>query len=143
MSVKFIASIGFAAHAFLGNFCTMPMAYAQDMSMPNEAHREASMEMTMTPMVPMSPVHCEHCVKVQHPDPMPMEGGMPCGNGHCLTHARSSTSAAAPSSNFFASAALPALRAALPVAPLELHNQPPATAPPSVSTFADTIVIRC
>ena len=72
----------FFAHALLGNFCMMPMAFAQGMEMPHEEH----MEMAMTPMSPMSPAHCEHCLKVESSDEDQSQQQSGCA-GHCFSQA--------------------------------------------------------
>ena len=78
MSMK-IAIIGaFVMNTLFGHICMMPMAYAASISMP---HDEV-MEMTMTPIEPMSPAHCEHCARVAKEQPSPMSAG--CA-GHCLS----------------------------------------------------------
>jgi hypothetical protein len=79
-----LAMVGtFALNIVLGNICLMPMAAAQ--SMPDD-HQ---MEEAMTPMEPMSPMHCEGCIEVresQKAEPMP------CG-GSCLSQASDTTGA--------------------------------------------------
>ena len=86
MNMRMLLSVGLAIHAIIGNFCMMPMAFAQGMEMPHEEH----MEMTMTPMVPMSPAHCEHCAKVQSSDGDQSQQQSGCA-GHCFSQAQNTT----------------------------------------------------
>lgn len=82
-------TVAVLTNAVIGNFCMMPMAYAQSMPM---QHDEA-MEMVMTPVEIMTPVvlmsstYCEHCAHVQKEQPTPMSAG--CA-GHCLSKANDS-----------------------------------------------------
>jgi len=140
-----LLSTGLAVHAIIGNFCMMPMAFAQGMEEMEVSHEEG-MEMNMTPMnmasmLPMSPVHCEHCAKVTEPDANSMNNGMPCGSGHCITHASPVTSTAFPSANTLAFIALPTSGIIFSPASLD-YNQPPSTAPPQAVRITDTIVLR-
>ena len=74
-----IAIIGtFIVNTLFAHLCMMPMAYAASMPMP---HDEA-MEMTMSPIEPMSPAHCKHCARVAKEQPSPMSTS--CA-GHCLS----------------------------------------------------------
>ena len=153
--MKMLLSVGLAVHAIIGNFCMMPMAFAQGMEememshekgMEMEVSHEEGMEMNMTPMdmtsmLPMSPVHCEHCAKVTKLDANPMNSGMPCSSGHCITHTGPITSTAAPSANALAYIALPTSGIIFPPAPLN-NSQPPSTAPPQAVRITDTIVLR-
>ena len=140
MNMKMLLSVGLAVHAIIGNFCMMPVAFAQGMEMPHEEH----MEMDMTPMdtmsmVPMSPAHCEHCAKMQssHGEQSQQSG---CA-GHCLSQAQSTTT------NVI-SFNVPHVVAAAPMPiTIAFASQttsviaPPATAPPT-SIHIDTIVLR-
>jgi len=139
--MKIAVSTVLGLNMLLGNLCMMPMAYAQEMSMPSEAHDE-SMEMTMTPAVPMTPAHCEHCVKVKKSDANAMGSSMPCSGGHCLTQRNPVISAALPSSHAIVSVAIPASGVTLPPDSVALHSQPPPTAPPLVARMTDTVVLR-
>ncbi|MEK7590804.1 MAG: hypothetical protein AAB489_01180, partial [Patescibacteria group bacterium] len=78
-----LLSTGLAVHAMIGNFCMMPMAFARDMPAPYEEH----MEMTMTPVFPMSSVHCEHCAKVHSSGGDESQQQSGC-SGHCFSQAR-------------------------------------------------------
>lgn len=124
------------ANAVVGNFCMMPMAFAQGMEMPHEDH----MEMVMTPVTPMSPAHCEHCAKIESGSDDQSQQQSGCA-GHCFSQAHSTTvstvSFNAP--NIVAAAPMPvtvafASQTASVVAP-------PATAPP-LSIHINTIVLR-
>lgn len=137
MSMRAIVSLGFIANGVLGNFCmlSMPQAFASDMPMPHEEH----MEMTMTPMVPMSTSHCDHCAKVQSSDgDQSQQSG--CA-GHCFSQAQSTTANAA----FFNA---PHIVAATPI-PITVAFDPQispgvtasAQSPPT-SIHIDTIVLR-
>lgn len=145
MSVKMLLSVGLAVHAIIGNFCMMPIAFAQGMEMPHEEQHEEQMEMDMTPMnrmsmLPMSPVHCEHCAKMQlsHGEQMPQQSG--CA-GHCFSQAHNTTASTvlfnAP--NIIAAAPMPIIVALVPQ--ITSVVAPPATAPPT-SIHIDTIVLR-
>jgi len=137
--MKIAVSTVLGLHMLLGNLCMMQMAYAQEMSMPSEAHNE-SMEMTMTPVVPMTPAHCEHCVKVKNPDANAMGSSMPCSSGHCITHT-SPMASATPSSHSFVSIALPnAEIISFPVFREYSHTE--STAPPGIPILTDTIVLQ-
>lgn len=143
--MKMLLSTGLAVHAMIGNFCMMPMAFAQgmeEMEMPHEEHMEMDMTpMNMVSMLPMSPAHCEHCAKVTKPDANPMNNGMPCSSGHCITHTSPITSTAVPSANALVSIALPT--SGIIFSPASLNNsQPPSTAPPQAVRITDTIVLR-
>lgn len=136
MSMKIFLSAGFAAHALLGNFCMMPMAFAQGMEMPHEEH----MEMAMTPMSPMSPAHCEHCLKVESSDEDQSQQQSGCA-GHCFSQANATRANAV-------SFQVPHIVAAppLPITIAFISDTtsivaPPATAPPT-SIHIDTIVLR-
>lgn len=138
--MKILTSIGFAAHVLIGNFCMMPMAYAQDGLMPGDMHHDV-VDMTMSPQYPMSSVHCENCEKEKNIEEPPLKG-MPCDGGHCLTHATSSNTIASPATNFFASVVLPPAAFVFPVAFEDFYTHPPSTAPPTTSVLTDTIVLR-
>lgn len=135
MQLKILAATGFAFHALLGNLCMMPMALAQGMPMPHEER----MEMAMSPVLPMSPARCDHCMKVQSSDG---DRSQPSGcAGHCFAQARDT---AANTTTFYA----PRVAAAAPMpttvasAPLtRAAVAPPAMAPPA-NILTDTIVLR-
>ncbi|OGJ55074.1 hypothetical protein A3D11_03295 [Candidatus Peribacteria bacterium RIFCSPHIGHO2_02_FULL_49_16] len=135
MHLKIFVSLGFAVHALLGNFCMMPMAFAQEMPMQHEEH----MEMAMTPLSLMSPIHCDHCVKVQSSGDQ-SERSVGCA-GHCFSQANATKVTA---QNFNA----PHVVAASPI-PITVAMTPqilsivapPATTLP-LSIHIDTIVLR-
>lgn len=111
------------------------MAFAQGMEMPHEEH----MEMTMTPIEPMSPAHCEHCAKVQSSDDhQSQQSG--CA-GHCFSQAHSTTTSTV-------SFNMPHVVAVTPM-PITIAFDPQtnsiiaphATAPPT-SIHIDSIVLR-
>ena len=135
--MKMFLSIGLAAHAIIGNFCMMPMAFAQGMEMPHEEH----MEMAMTPMTPMSPVHCEHCVKLQQSSDGNQSQQQSGCAGHCFSQAQSTTTSAVSfnAPHIVAAAPMPVTVAFAPQTTLGVV--PPATAPP-LSIHIDTIVLR-
>ena len=97
--------------------------------------------MDMASMLPMSLALCEHCAKVTKPDTNPMNNGMPCSSGHCITHTSPITSAAAPSANALAYIALTPSGIISPPASLN-SSQPPSTAPSQAVRITDTIVLR-
>ncbi len=93
--MKLSTAVVVATQVFLSNFCFMPMAYGED-AMPMDhdmPEMEQVTEMVMTPMHPMSTVHCDGCVTITRPkhDSLPMTGGMPCNDGHCLSEHTPST----------------------------------------------------
>ncbi|HLD71846.1 MAG TPA: hypothetical protein VI873_04525 [Candidatus Peribacteraceae bacterium] len=157
MKIQMLVSIGFAAHALLGNLCMMPKAFAQGMATPHKEH----MEMIMTPAfpmaqslashvgrdrsvasdVPMSLVHCEHCAKVQQSsdgDQSQQQSG--CA-GHCFSQARSTTTNTA-SFNVPHIVAASLISITVALAPQTTSVvAPPATAPP-LSIHINTIVLR-
>jgi hypothetical protein len=140
--MKMLLSIGLAAHAVIGNFCMMPMAFAQDMEMPHEEHMEMDMTpMDMTSMLPMSPVHCEHCAKMQQSSdsyhPQQQSG---CA-GHCFSQGHSTTTSTVSfnAPNIVVAASMPITIALAPQ--ITSVVAPPATAPP-LSIHIDTIVLR-
>lgn len=100
--MKMLLSAGLAVHAIIGNFCMMPMAYGADAVRMNHemGEMEQVMEMVMTPVHPMSSLHCDGCVTITRPrhHESPMRGGMPCNDGHCLAEHSSSTTTATQSS---------------------------------------------
>ena len=145
MSMKMFLSAGLVAHAVLGNFCMMPMAFAQEMEgmeMPHEEHMEMDMTpMDRTSMLPMSPVHCEHCAKMQQSmDGYQSQQQSGCA-GHCFSQGHSTTASMA----FFnvplivAASPMPIIVALTPQ--ITSVVAPQATAPP-LSIHIDTIVLR-
>ncbi len=138
--MKMLLSTGLVAHAVLGNFCMMPMAFAQDMEMPHEEHMEMDMTpMDMTSMLPMSPIHCEHCAKMQSSDDyQPQQSG--CA-GHCFSQSHSTTASTVSfnSPHIVATASPPVTVAFAPQ--ITSVVAPPATAPPT-NIHIDTIVLR-
>ncbi len=95
MRMKFITAAVVASQVLLSNFCFMPMALAEAaMPMDHEMEEmEQVTEMVMTPMHPMSTMHCDGCVTITRPKhhSTPMTGGMPCNDGHCLSEHSPST----------------------------------------------------
>ncbi len=71
-------TFAFLLSLLLGNVCLMPNAVAKEMPMPHDEF----MEEMMSPLVPMSPVHCTHCAQLMKEQPSPMSAG--CA-GHCLS----------------------------------------------------------
>lgn len=134
MSMKILASIGFASYALLGNVCMMQMAGAEEMPMSHGEHAEMA-------MAPMSSAECEHCVKEEQPDETPMKG-MPCNGGHCLSQSIPQTSTAIQASSLLAAVA-PPVGILLPSVPFEISGSPNSTAPPGTPILTDTIVLRC
>lgn len=134
MSMKIFASVGFAAHVLIGNFCMMPMAGAAEMPMSHEEHMEMA-------MAPMSSADCDNCLKEKQLDETPMKG-MPCNGGHCLSQSIPQASTAIQTSGLLAAVVLP-VGILLPSAPLELNESPNSTAPPGIPIFTDTVVLRC
>ncbi len=102
MRMKMFPAIAVTAQVFLSNFCFMPLAYAEAvMPMDHDTEEiEEVMEIVMTPMYPMSTVHCDGCVTITRPKhhSTPMTGGMPCNNGHCLSEHSPSTATVTQSS---------------------------------------------
>lgn len=131
MRLKTPLSFGFIVHAFLGNICMMPMAFAAEMPMPHEEHRE----MAMTPAVPMTPADCDGCMTIRAVD-----GGSPSCAGRCLSQTTDTTVRAAPSA--LQDTVAPVLSSITVVqdAPREAAVLPPATAPP-VALQTRTIVL--
>ena len=96
MRMKMIPAVAVAAQVLLGNLCFMPMAYGADaMPMDHDMQEiEQVMEMVMTPVNAMSPLHCEGCVTISRPKhhTSSMDAGrMPCNDGHCLSEHTPST----------------------------------------------------
>lgn len=89
MQMKLSTAVVVATQVLLSNFCFMPMAFAgEEMPMDHDMEEmEQVVEMVMTPMHPMSTVHCDGCVTITRPKhhSPPMTGGMPCNDGHCLS----------------------------------------------------------
>ncbi len=142
MSMKMLLSAGLVAHAVIGNFCMMPMAFAQDMEMPHEEHMEMDMTpMDMTSMLPMSPVHCEHCAKMQQSmDGYQSQQQSGCA-GHCFSQGHSTTASTASFNTPLIVAATP-MPITVALAPQMISVvAPDATAPP-LSIHIDTIVLR-
>ena len=141
MSMKMLLSVGLAVHAIIGNFCMMPMAFAQDMEMPHGKHMEMDMTpMDMTSMSPMSPVHCEHCAKMQSSDGYESKQQSGCA-GHCFSQGHSTTANTAYFNTPLIVAATP-MPFTIALAPQTTSVvAPPATAPPT-SIHIDTIVLR-
>lgn len=136
MSIKMLTAAGFAIHAFLSNFCMMPMAFAQGMEVPREEH----MAMTMTPMLPMSSAHCEHCVTMQSSGGDQSRRQSGCA-GHCFSRTHNTIAGAAPFNDPHIVAAAPiSITIALAPQPMSVVS-PPARAPPT-ATHTDTIVLR-
>lgn len=98
MKRKLFPAAVVATQVLLSNFCFMPMAFAGE-AMPMDhdmGEMEQVVEMVMTPMHPMSTVHCDGCVTITRPKhgSLPMTGGMPCNDGHCLSGHSPSTAVA-------------------------------------------------
>ena len=75
---RYFLAVIVLANVILGHLCMMPVAYA---SARPAVHGEA-IEMVMTPLVPMTPVHCPQCLRVVKVEPLPMRGS--CA-GNCLS----------------------------------------------------------
>ena len=139
-------TVAVLTNAVIGNLCMMPMALslasdvpmalAQGMEMPHEEH----MEMTMTPMLAMSPVHCEHCATVQPSDSDPSQQQSGCA-GHCFSQAQSTTASTATfnTPHVVAAAPIPIIVAFDPQTTSVVI--PPALSPP-ISIHIGTIVLR-
>lgn len=99
MRMKMFPAVAVTTQVLLGNLCFMPMTLAET-AMPMDHDMEEVMEMVMTPMYPMSTVHCDGCVTITRPKhhSTPMTGGMPCNNGHCLSEHSPSTATVTQSS---------------------------------------------
>lgn len=89
--MRLVPAAAIAAQILLGNLCYMPLAFA-DEAIPMDhdmQEMEQIMEMAMTPVSAMSPLHCkEGCVMVLRPAhhfPVMESGRMPCNDGHCLS----------------------------------------------------------
>jgi hypothetical protein len=97
--MKMFPAVAVTTQVLLGNLCFMPMTLAET-AMPMDHDMEEVMEMVMTPMYPMSTVHCDGCVTITRPKhhSTPMTGGMPCNNGHCLSEHSPSTATVTQSS---------------------------------------------
>ncbi len=97
--MKMFPAVAVTTQVLLGNLCFMPMTLAET-AMPMDHDMEEVMEMVMTPMYPMSTVHCDGCVTITRPKhhSTPMTGGMPCNNGHCLSELSPSTATVTQSS---------------------------------------------
>jgi len=92
--MKLMLTAAFLAQNVIGSFCFMSMAHAAAEPAHEMKDKMEHMEMIMSPVVPMSPMHCENCVKVEdlHYEEPPAMQGMPCDTGHCLSHAPSPVS---------------------------------------------------
>ena len=120
--MKMLLSAGLVAHAVLGNFCMMPMAFAQEMEMPHQELGEHT-EMNMTPM---------------DGDQSQLQSG--CA-GHCFDQGHSTTASAASFNTPLIVATTP-MPIAVTLAPQIISVVAPhATAPP-LSIHIDTIVLR-
>lgn len=135
MSLQALLSAGFIVHTTIGNFCMMPMVYAASLPMPHEQY----MEMTMTPMFPMSPVRCEHCTTIQSNDGIQSQGKTSCA-GRCLS--QSSPSVAFVSTQVFhASAAMPLAAPRMLTRTNLQHSYPHSTGPPVSILPTRTVVL--
>lgn len=77
-----IISLVFVSQVLVGNLCLTPIAYAAGMPVPKSTH----MKMVMTPVIPMSPLHCENCVVLQEKSGELQQKG--CA-GSCFAQAKS------------------------------------------------------
>lgn len=102
MRMKFITAAVVASQVLLNNFCFMPMALAEAaMPMKHDMEEmEEAIEMVMTPVHPMSSLHCDGCLTITRPKhhESPMGGDMPCDDGHCLSEHSPSTATVTQSS---------------------------------------------
>ena len=136
MRMRILASVGFAAHVLLGNVCMMPMAFAQGMEMPHEEH----MEMTMSQMVPMSLVHCEHCAKIESGSDDQSQQQSGCA-GQCFSQAQSTTTSTVSSGSPLVVAA-PPLPIIVAFDPQTFSVVAPSATAPPTGIPTDTIVLR-
>ena len=135
MSIKIALVAVFLANTAVGHLCMMPMAYAASVPI---SHDEA-MEMTMTPIEPMSPAHCEHCARIAKEQPIPMSTG--CA-GHCLSrNAGPVASVSATSQMMQVSAALPPSAPSLVTLDGADHLFIASTTPPVLVSMTRTIVL--
>lgn len=121
----------------LGNVCMMNVAYTTDISTSMSMHH-GSMEMVMSPVIPMSPLHCISCIAVVIKQAPPFT--IPCDNDHCVSHTSDTALIATP--------AYPLISIALPIAAHTLITKKyiaiPQTiyaAPPHSRLQTDTIVL--
>lgn len=134
--IKIWTSIGFIAQVLLGNVCMMPMAFAASMPAAPESH----MEMVMTPIIPMSPLHCDQCVTVT-----PMGGDLFSGKTSCAGHCLSQSDIAVVGT--FSPAPLPDSTSVLSVfsvtyAPCDMSQVAARAIDPSLAYLIDTTVLR-
>lgn len=134
MSMKIFLAGVFLINTLFGHICMMPMAHAKAMPM-SQQHEE----MAMTPLEPMSPAHCEHCLLVTEQQSQSTESG--CA-GYCLSKAADTSRAVVSTSQpFLADAALPIATPVL-VSVLETNNGfIESTAPPGGFAPTWTVVL--
>lgn len=80
--MKIIFTLAFVGHACLAQLCMIPMAMAEDITAQYGAE---AMQMTMTPVEPMSPARCEHCAHAYKGQSKPVNAS--CA-GHCFSQTR-------------------------------------------------------
>lgn len=76
--MRVLLAIAVLVHAFLGLAILTPMVHASSAA----EVREMGV-MIMTPVVPMSPLHCRGCI-IEHVDAVAADAGVPCDQGPCL-----------------------------------------------------------
>ncbi|MBI5794607.1 hypothetical protein HZA87_06050 [Candidatus Uhrbacteria bacterium] len=133
MFLRVLTATAFSSHVILGSLCMMPMAFAQGMPVSHGEH----MEMAMSPVQPMSPVHCEQCLRVPDSPQMPMSGT--CA-GHCLATVSDSRAISHHPSVLAGAALPPAIPAAAASGAADAFID--ATAPPNPPVSTQTIVLR-
>lgn len=91
----------------LGNVCMMNVAYAEEGSQ-SMMMQHGGMEMVMSPVIPMSPLHCLSCVKVEIKQAPPFT--IPCEKGHCVSHTTDNAMVGIPASHPLLALALPVIK---------------------------------
>ncbi len=132
--MKIVLSAAFVANTLVGHFCIMPIAYAEAMPV---QHDEV-IEMNMTPLEPISPAHCEHCVHIGQENRSPMTGD--CA-GHCLSQASSSVAAVSNTQALHTTAALPATVPNIVAFADDHYSYADSTAPPVSVPVTRTVVL--
>lgn len=134
MILRNVFALQCVINVFASAMCMMPMVFAEDMPMDHKEH--STMQMTMTPAVPMSSLHCEGCVNVSEPKHSPIQQ-TGC-NGHCISQASAVQTALQiskseiPASALDASAVYDNVRIALLQAYAKPTKKPPQTLKPEM-----------
>lgn len=141
--MKLMLTAAFLAQNVIGSFCFMSMAHAATEPAHEMEDKMEHMEMIMSPVVPMSSMHCENCVKVEdlHYEEPPAMQGIPCDTEHCLSHAPSPISTVVAGTSQIDSAHVPAAIVYMPQVFLSRGNPSLALAPPKPA-LTRSVVLR-